>query len=78
MQSVRGRLNRVSNHLSVSAELGELPLGEAVVPAARRFAPELAPHLAKLRALLPETYGEGEGGARIDEDLRARSVTACR
>jgi hypothetical protein len=47
---IRGRLNRVSNHLSFSVELGELPLGEAVVPVAKRFAPELAPHLGKLTA----------------------------
>ncbi|MBN9121211.1 MAG: hypothetical protein J0I06_19010 [Planctomycetes bacterium] len=48
--SVRGRLNRITNHLSFSAEMSEVPLGEAAVPAARRFAPELAPHLAKLTA----------------------------
>ncbi len=49
--SVRGRLNRINKHLSLSTELAEVPLGEAAVPAARRFAPELAPHLAKLAAV---------------------------
>jgi hypothetical protein len=47
---IRGRLNRITKHLSVSADLSELPLGEAAVTAARRFAPELAPHLGKLSA----------------------------
>jgi hypothetical protein len=47
---VRGRLNRITNSLSLTAELGALPLGTAVAPAAQRFAPELAPLLAKLTA----------------------------
>ena len=49
--SVRGRLNRINKHLSLSAEMAEVPLGEAAVSAAKRFAPELAPHLAKLSAV---------------------------
>lgn len=47
---VRGRLNRINKHLSLSVEASAFPLGEAAVPAAKRFAPELAPHLAKLNA----------------------------
>src|SRR5207248_9722927 len=37
-------------HLALSVDLSDFPLGEAAVPAAQRFAPELAPHLAKLTA----------------------------
>jgi hypothetical protein len=48
--SVRGRLNRINKNLSLSVELSEVSVAEAGVPAARRFAPELAPHLAKLTA----------------------------
>jgi hypothetical protein len=47
---IRGRLNRIKRHLGLSVELTEFPLGETAVPAAQRFAPELAPHLAKLTA----------------------------
>src|SRR5262245_17504989 len=47
---LRGRLNRVNKHLSVSVELSAFPLGEAAVPTAQHFAPELAPHLARLTA----------------------------
>ena len=47
---VRGRLNRINRHLGLSVELSQFPLGEAAVPTAQRFAPELAPHLAKLTA----------------------------
>lgn len=49
--NVRGRLNRINNHLSLSAEMAEVPLDTAAVPAAQRFAPELAVHLAKLKAV---------------------------
>lgn len=48
--TVRGRLNRANGHLALSVELAEVALGEAVVPVAKRFSPELAPHLAKLAA----------------------------
>ena len=47
---LRGRFNRINKHLSLSAGLSAFPLGEAAVPVAQRFAPELAPHLAKLTA----------------------------
>jgi hypothetical protein len=47
---LRGRFNRIKQHLALSVELSEFPLGEAAVPAAQRFAPELAPHLAKFTA----------------------------
>ncbi|MDY3560141.1 hypothetical protein R5W23_001366 [Gemmata sp. JC673] len=49
--SVRGRFNRINSHLALSLELAEFPVGPASVSAARRFAPELAPHLAKLTAV---------------------------
>ena len=48
--SARGRLNRITRHLSLSVELPEFPLGSTAVPVAKQFAPELAPHLAKLTA----------------------------
>ncbi len=48
--TVRGRLNRVNGNLSLSVDLAQIALGEAVVPVAKRFAPELAPHLAKIAA----------------------------
>ncbi|MCI0699708.1 MAG: DUF748 domain-containing protein [Planctomycetia bacterium] len=48
--SVRGRLNRINRHLSLSVELAEFPLGQNAVPLSQQFAPELAPHLAKLTA----------------------------
>ncbi len=48
---LRGRLNRINRHLNLSVELAEFPVGPAAVDAARRFAPELAPHLAKLTAV---------------------------
>ncbi len=49
--NVRGRLNRINNHLSLSVELAEFPVGEAAISTAQRFAPEAAPHLAKLSAV---------------------------
>lgn len=49
--SVRGRLNRINGHLALSVELAEFPVGPAAVTTAQRFAPELAPHLAKLTAV---------------------------
>ncbi len=49
--SVRGRLNRVNRHLALSVELAEFPVGASAVSAAERFAPDLAPHLAKLSAV---------------------------
>ncbi|MBP3957338.1 hypothetical protein J8F10_19000 [Gemmata sp. G18] len=49
--TVRGRLNRINNHLALSVELAEFPVGAAAVSTAQRFAPEVAPHLAKLSAV---------------------------
>ncbi|AMV23215.1 hypothetical protein VT84_02320 [Gemmata sp. SH-PL17] len=49
--SIRGRLNRINNHLALSVELAEFPVGAAAVSTAQRFAPEVAPHLAKLSAV---------------------------
>lgn len=48
--SVRGRFNRITNHLGLSVELSELPLGEMTLAIAARYAPELVPHLEKLSA----------------------------
>ncbi|HEY1187216.1 MAG TPA: hypothetical protein VGE74_06130 [Gemmata sp.] len=49
--AVRGRLNRINNHLALSVKLAEFPVGPTAVATAQRFAPELAPHLAKLTAV---------------------------
>ncbi len=49
--NIRGRLNRINRQLSLSFEMAEFPIGEAAVMTAQRFAPELAPHLAKLNAV---------------------------
>ena len=49
--NVRGRLNRINNHLSLSVELAEFPVGDAAISTAQQFAPEAAPHLAKLTAV---------------------------
>ena len=49
--NVRGRLNRINNHLSLSVELAEFPVGATVISTAQRFAPEAAPHLARLTAV---------------------------
>ncbi|MFM8274757.1 MAG: hypothetical protein ACKODX_20835, partial [Gemmata sp.] len=49
--NVRGRLNRINNHLAVSVELAEFPVGLSAVATAQRFTPDLAPHLAKLTAV---------------------------
>ena len=49
--ALRGRLNRVNRHLALSVELAEFPVGPSAVSAAQRFAPDLAPHLAKLTAV---------------------------
>lgn len=46
---VRARMNRITRHLSVGLEFPHLPLAVAAGPAAR-FAPEIAPHLAKFAA----------------------------
>lgn len=46
--SVRGRFNRLNGHLSLGTEAADLPLGPAATAIARRVAPDLAPHLAKL------------------------------
>ncbi len=48
--AIRGRLNRINGHLALSVDLARFPLGAAAVPAARRFAPELAAHVAKITA----------------------------
>src|SRR5205085_12336249 len=45
---LRGRMNRITRQVGVGLELPELPVGPAAVAAAERFAPALAPHLAKL------------------------------
>jgi hypothetical protein len=47
---LRGRMNRITRQCGVGLELADLPVGPAVVAAAERFAPGLAPHLAKLTA----------------------------
>ncbi|MBM3979076.1 MAG: DUF748 domain-containing protein [Planctomycetes bacterium] len=48
--AVRGRLNRATSHLALSVEMADVALGTAGAPVAKRFAPELAPHLTKLAA----------------------------
>ena len=47
----RARMNRVTRHLTVGLVLGDFPLGEVAATAADKFAPELAPHLAKFTAM---------------------------
>jgi hypothetical protein len=45
---LRGRMNRITRHVGLGLELAELPVGAAAVTLAERYAPALAPHLAKL------------------------------
>ena len=45
---LRGRMNRISRHVVLGIDLTELPVGEAAVALAERYAPAVAPHLAKL------------------------------
>jgi hypothetical protein len=48
--AARAQVNRITRHSTVRLELTELPVGPAVVAAAGRFAPHLAPHLTRLSA----------------------------
>jgi len=47
---IRARLNRVTRYASVGVDLPAFPLGPVAAAVAERFAPDLAPHVAKLTA----------------------------
>src|SRR5205085_5279311 len=47
---LRGRVSLVTRQASIGLELPTFPLGEGAAPEVGRFAPDLAPHLARLAA----------------------------
>jgi hypothetical protein len=72
--ALRARFNKLTKHLSLSAEAPELPLGPAALSVAQRVAPELVPHLAKLTATADVraelTYAPGGPGPAWKHDIK--------
>ena len=71
--TLRARFNRISEQVSIGLDLTDLPVGERTVAIAARYAPDLAPALAKLnaRAAISAdlTYAPGSS-AGLHHDVR--------